>query len=82
VETKHPEMGLHMGWMAVPDIEDMVYRLECVYRMADKNSGLQGRQWVEQNCSIPIIMAQWEELLRYVGAEVKEEVKEHRMVLT
>jgi len=41
----------------------MVYRLECVYRMADSQTAAAGRQFVEANCSVPVIASQWEDIL-------------------
>lgn len=53
-----------LGFQYVPSIEDMVYRLECVYRNANKEAGLQAREWVKQNCAPDIIGQQWVSLIR------------------
>lgn len=74
VESAGKGLGGHYGWMYSPDLEDLVYRIDCVYRMANKTSGLAARQWVIQNCSIPIIAAQWAALLDYVE-ETLDEIK-------
>jgi len=82
VESMAPELALHMGWMSIPSVEDMVYRLDCVYRMADKQKSMMGRQWVLENCSIPVIADQWDTLLRHIGKETEVDVKAHRMVIS
>jgi glycosyltransferase involved in cell wall biosynthesis len=81
IEATHPELGLHMGWQAVPDVEQMVYRLECVYRMLGQSESMAGRAWVIQNCDARIIGAQWDELLRLIGKEHEETRKSRRMVI-
>ncbi len=81
VESQHPEMGLHMGWMSVPSVEDMVYRLECVHRMLGKAEGLAGRAWVQQNCDWRVIGAQWNELLKLLSEDSKTVSESKKMVL-
>jgi glycosyltransferase involved in cell wall biosynthesis len=63
VEPAVRVMAPHYGYHFIPDIEDMVYRLECVYRMATHNEGEVARQWVIENCSVPVIADKWEALL-------------------
>lgn len=82
VESQHPEMGLHMGWMAIPDVEQMVYRLDCVYRMLGSQEAMLGRVWVEQNCSIPVVMRQWDNLLRRVAKDTKVDINANRKVIS
>lgn len=69
VEPESRVLGAHFGYQYIPSLEDLVYRLESVYRMADKKSSLIGRQWVIENCSVPVIAHQWDELLRLVSGE-------------
>lgn len=81
VEVQNVEMGLHMGWMFVPNIEDMVYRLDCVYRMSDKARAEAGRTWVIQNCSSEVIIPQWDALLETIRSELVIRVGDRRQVL-
>jgi SAM-dependent methyltransferase len=67
VKTAAKGLGAHFSWQYLPDLEDMVYRLDCVYRMADKQRAEVGRSWVEANCSVPVIAQQWADLLTEVG---------------
>jgi len=69
VEPAAKGLGAHFGWQFMPSYEDMMYRLECVYRMSDSTSAQAGRDWVEANCSVPIIAAQWDDLLKRVEEE-------------
>lgn len=82
VETHHPDLGLHGGWMSIPSIEDMKYRLECVARMASQEKAMLGRHWVVEHCSIPVIAHQWDDLLRRVKEDSYVDTKTRRMVLT
>jgi glycosyltransferase involved in cell wall biosynthesis len=66
-----PLLSGHLGWQYIPSIEDMAYRLECVYRMSDKQKRIDGRNWVIKNCSVPVIAAQWDALLR--GSQDQQE---------
>lgn len=73
VEPASRGLASHYGFQYVPSIEDMVYRLECVYRMMpDKEAALATRIWVEDNFSVPVIAAQWDEAIRTVQAIRKE----------
>lgn len=80
-ETKSPELALSMGWQAVPDVEDMEYRLDCVYRMLGKAESDSGRAWVAQNCDISIIATKWNMLLHDLEKDMAEKREEHRMVI-
>jgi glycosyltransferase involved in cell wall biosynthesis len=62
----------HFGYQFVPDIDDIVYRLECVYRMSDKASAERGRSWVIDNCSVPIIVRAWDSVLTQVKEALDE----------
>lgn len=75
VETQQRIMGSHLGWQYIPSVEDMAYRLDCVYRMTGRSQRTAGRNWVIQNCSVPVIAAQWDALLRDVlmASEVASE---------
>lgn len=74
VESSSRTLGGHFGYQFQPSIEDMEYRLECVYRMlgdADDNM-LAGRQWVIDNCGVDTIVSQWDEVLRAVESNRPE----------
>lgn len=62
----------HYGYHFLPDVEDMVYRLECVYRKDSQIKRDFARQWVENHCSVPVIAAQWDELLGTVIERARE----------
>jgi glycosyltransferase involved in cell wall biosynthesis len=70
VESSAPLLGGHFGWQAVPSVEDMTYRLDCVYRFAAKNWSLAGRQWVANHCGLEVVGAQWAELLNGIEASL------------
>lgn len=81
VELQGPELGLHLGWQATPDVEDMLYRLECVERMLGKAEAEAGRAWVQMNCDVQIIADQWGILLDTIWKEIKDTRAERRMVI-
>lgn len=74
VESAGKELMNHYGWQFVPSIEDMAYKLECVYRMDAQVKRDLGRQWVIDNCSVPIIAAQWDELFRFIDKQEREKI--------
>lgn len=74
VESSSTDLMNHYGWQFWPDVEDMAYRLECVYRMANSNANALGRQWVEANCSVPVIASQWDGVLRDIEKLEREKV--------
>jgi glycosyltransferase involved in cell wall biosynthesis len=67
VNSEASALASHYGWQFMPSVDDMVYRLECVYRMLGKKEREYGRAMVELNCSVPVITAMWDELLHMVG---------------
>jgi glycosyltransferase involved in cell wall biosynthesis len=73
VKAANRGLASHYGWQFNPDVDDMVYRLECVYRMSDKASAAVGRQWVIDNCSVPVILDRWEEVLGAVAERGSQE---------
>ena len=76
VEPESRTMDFNMGFQFIPSLDDITYRLESVYRMADKSTAQIGRDWVIENCSIPVIAAQWDYLLRTVAGEIQEAADE------
>lgn len=66
VESEGKGLGGHYGWQYLPSLDDMVYRLNCVYRMLGKRESMIGRQWVINNCSLPVIAGEWHELLKSI----------------
>lgn len=73
VEAASSGLGSHFGWQFLPNVEDMIYRLECVYRMADKPKSLAAVAWAKANFDVPVIAAQW--------AAVLESIVEHKREL-
>jgi glycosyltransferase involved in cell wall biosynthesis len=71
VESESKGLAGHYGWQFHPSVEDMEYRLECVYRMlGDNNADMAaGRQWVIDNCGLDTIVAQWDEVMLAVEGE-------------
>jgi glycosyltransferase involved in cell wall biosynthesis len=71
VESESKGLAGHYGWQFHPSVEDMEYRLECVYRMlGDNNADMAaGRQWVIDNCGVDTIVAQWDEVMMAVEGE-------------
>lgn len=59
------------GYQFLPDLNKIVYRLESVYRMANKADALAGRDWVINNCSVPVIANQWSQLLKIMADQGK-----------
>lgn len=72
VESDAKGLASHYGWQYAPSVEDMVYRLECVYRMSNNEKSLTGRQWVIDNCGVEVISQQWDELLGLVQERLDE----------
>jgi glycosyltransferase involved in cell wall biosynthesis len=68
-------LASHYGWQFMPDVDNMVYRLECVYRMTDKSGRIKGRDWVIRNCSLPVIAGQWATLL----STMEESLEDHKL---
>lgn len=66
VEAESRYLASHFGYQFLPSLDDLVYRLESAYRMCDKKTAQFGRSWVEENCSVPVIAKQWNELLGYL----------------
>lgn len=60
------------GWQFGPDVEDIVYRLESVYRMTDSSRRAMGRQWTINNCSVEAVASQWDQLLRALEEKLAE----------
>lgn len=81
VESSTTEMGLHMGWMFIPSVEDMVYRLECVYRMLGAKEAELGRSWVIQHCGLDVIGADWHTLLHGIEESLEIDVSTRRKIL-
>ena len=74
VESSNVGLASHYGWQFAPSLDDMVYRLDCVYRgMLDRISRDAGRVWVEANCSVQTIAAQWDYLLRGVNQALDDQ---------
>lgn len=59
------------GYQFLPDLNKIVYRLESVYRMANKTDSLAGVEWVRNNCSVPVIANQWSQLLKIMADQGK-----------
>lgn len=81
VESSMKGLASHMGWQYAPSVDDMVYRLESVYRMTDKLKRAAGREWVVNNCSLPVVASQWHELLTDLDDRLKELRVEARVEL-
>lgn len=80
VKSGSQGMGGHYAWQFQPDIDDMVYRLECVYRNFEQSDAVTGREWVIQNCALPVIADRWDELLRMVGTANDAQPKQEALV--
>lgn len=65
VKSDVRSLSAHYGFQYGPSIADMEYRLECAYR-AGKGNWQEGRQWVIDNCSVPVIAEQWKSVLKLV----------------
>lgn len=78
VESASKGLASHMGWQFMPDVEDLEYRLECVYRMVSPTDRMMGRQWVIENCGLQTIAAQWAALLDGVQDQLEQHAKESR----
>jgi glycosyltransferase involved in cell wall biosynthesis len=78
VEAAASGLGSHFGWQFLPNIEDIVYRLECIYRMANKTASLDAVAWAKMNFDVSIIAAQWSAVLDTMMNEKRELVLSHR----
>jgi len=81
VEPANAGLASHYGWQFAPDIDDMVHKLESVYRMANKADASMGRQWVIDNCSVQRIALEWQELFLAIEQELVGSTSEARMVV-
>jgi glycosyltransferase involved in cell wall biosynthesis len=81
VESATRGLASHYGWQFTPSVEDMVYRLDCVYRMSDSKSAAIGREWVESYCSVPVVAAQWDALLRGLEHDLQGDREESRVTI-
>jgi glycosyltransferase involved in cell wall biosynthesis len=66
VEAVGSGLGGHLGWQFMPSVEDLIYRLECVYRMDNKRASQDAVMWARSNFHTPIIAAQWHGLLEFM----------------
>lgn len=80
VEAASKGMGSHFGWQFLPSVEDMVYRLECVYRMANKAASLEAVRWAGMNFDVPFIAKQWGWVLDLIAQEKRDRVLSNREV--
>lgn len=78
VESEGKGLASHYGWQYYPSIEDMVYRLNCVYRMNSSADNARGIQWVRNTCSLEVIASQWQYLLKSVQGQLDELQKNAR----
>lgn len=82
VESQGGTLASHYGWQFYPSIEDMVYRLECVYRMTDNKRREYGRAMTISNCAVPVIASMWDQLLQMVDREDEKRAAEAKQVLS
>lgn len=76
VETVTKGLGGHYGWMYQPSLEDMVYRLECAYRLPGGSERAEAHLAMVTEFSVPIIAQQWQEVLSEAEAEI-EDIRSH-----
>lgn len=79
VEARGTGLGSHFGWQFMPDIDDILYRLECVYRGANAAAKADAAAWARRNFDIPVIAAQWDQLIRRVEAQLNTHILSRRM---
>jgi glycosyltransferase involved in cell wall biosynthesis len=78
VKTVNKGLASHYGWLFAPDPEDIVYRLESVYRMTDHERREAGRTFVMTHCSVPVVAAQWADLLYAAAEHQAAQIEAHR----
>jgi glycosyltransferase involved in cell wall biosynthesis len=78
VEPGASGLGSHFGWQFVPDIEDLLWRLECVYRKANKQAKLEAVAWARMSFDVPVIAIQWAALLEHINQAKRELVLANR----
>lgn len=71
VGSKGKGLASHYGYQFMPDVNEITYRLECVYRRSKHPEAERGRSWVVNNCSLPVIATQWGDLLEAVALEME-----------
>jgi glycosyltransferase involved in cell wall biosynthesis len=81
VESASKGLASHYGWQFAPSVEDMAYRLECVYRMGSTQRNKMGRQAVIDKCSLPVIASQWSEMFEGLEEAQVKAVAEARIAL-
>jgi glycosyltransferase involved in cell wall biosynthesis len=73
VEAAEKVLAHHHGYHFVPKVDDMTYRLDCVYRMGSKASSRSAAAWAKANFELQDVVDGWEALLSYV--QIFEEAK-------
>jgi len=73
VEPRSKGLSSHYGWQFGSDPEDLLYRLDCTYRMfPDAAQRASARSWVAENCSIGMVAAQWHGVLTYMQEQMEQ----------
>jgi hypothetical protein len=78
VEADARVLSPHFGYHYIPSLEDMVYRLECVWRMGSKEKALDAATWAQDEFNIDRVADLWEFALNAVKQGVTPEPKDVR----
>jgi glycosyltransferase involved in cell wall biosynthesis len=78
VESVGSGLGGHFGWQFMPSVDDLVYRLECVYRMANSIGSQDAVLWARNNFHVPVIAAQWHGMLEFIMHEKQQSIMANR----
>jgi glycosyltransferase involved in cell wall biosynthesis len=72
-------LGSHFGWQFMPNVDEIVYRLESVYRMDNKAQSIDAVEWARRNFDVPVIAAKWDAVIKRVMTETEQRVQSNRM---
>lgn len=76
VQPAYRGLASHFGWQYNPNIHDLIYRLESVYRMANKEESERAVQWAQANFSTSVVVDMWEQVLEAVKEDTSKKVDE------
>lgn len=72
VQPAEKYLAAHYGYQYIPSVDDITYRLECVWRNANRDASLDAASWVRENFDVEIIADAWSAMLSFVEEYEKD----------
>jgi glycosyltransferase involved in cell wall biosynthesis len=82
VEPANMGLAGHYGWQFAPDIDDMVQKLENVYRMSSKTQAMETVELIKQRYDVRVIALEWDDVIRAIEQELEGSSSQARMVIS